>query len=211
MLADMLLTTHFMTLVLLTVWKLPLWVCAAFYIAFAPIEATFWSSTLTKVPYGAQPPASCATFSQHCMRHAEACTFGFHAFLQAECSLHVCRLSVTLPAMSAEALRARCPEWSICKPRLRARRRLVLAVPGVNQRYRHAAVVLGERPQEAVLQQHDAADGQLPAPGRHGRQPDEHDRRAAARHAQPHGRQHQARARCAAHARWDPVGVRAWS
>lgn len=52
-LADMLLTTHFMTLVLLTVWKLPLWICALFYIAFAPIEATFWSSTLTKVPYGA--------------------------------------------------------------------------------------------------------------------------------------------------------------
>ena len=52
-LADMLLTTHFMTLVLLTVWKLPLWVCAAFYIAFAPIEATFWSSTLTKIPNGA--------------------------------------------------------------------------------------------------------------------------------------------------------------
>lgn len=47
-LADMLLTTHFMTLVLLTVWKLPLWICALFYIAFAPIEATFWSSTLTK-------------------------------------------------------------------------------------------------------------------------------------------------------------------
>ena len=55
MLADMLLTTHFMTLVLLTVWKLPLWVCAAFYIAFAPIEAAFWSSTLTKIPNGAQP------------------------------------------------------------------------------------------------------------------------------------------------------------
>lgn len=52
-LADMLLTTHFMTLVMLTVWKMPLWLCAAFYIAFAPIEATFWSSTLTKVPYGA--------------------------------------------------------------------------------------------------------------------------------------------------------------
>jgi len=52
-LADMLLTTHLMTLVLLTVWKKPLWVCALFYLAFAPIEATFWSSTLTKVPYGA--------------------------------------------------------------------------------------------------------------------------------------------------------------
>jgi K+ transporter len=51
-LADMLLTTHFMTLVLLTVWKLPLWVCALFYIAFAPIEATFWSSTLIKIPNG---------------------------------------------------------------------------------------------------------------------------------------------------------------
>ena len=54
MLADMLLTTHFLTMVMLTVWKLPLWVCAAFYIAFAPIEATFWSSTLTKIPNGAQ-------------------------------------------------------------------------------------------------------------------------------------------------------------
>ncbi len=54
-LADMLLTTHLMTLVLLTVWKKPLWVCALFYLAFAPIEATFWSSTLTKVPYGAAP------------------------------------------------------------------------------------------------------------------------------------------------------------
>ncbi|KAK9819481.1 hypothetical protein WJX81_002292 [Elliptochloris bilobata] len=51
-LADMMLTTHFMTLVLLTVWKLPLWICAAFYLAFAPIEATFWSSTLTKIPNG---------------------------------------------------------------------------------------------------------------------------------------------------------------
>ena len=60
-LADMLLTTHFMTLVLLTVWKLPLWLCAAFYIAFAPIEAAFWSSTLTKIPNGAQPwlPDTC--------------------------------------------------------------------------------------------------------------------------------------------------------
>lgn len=52
-LADMLLTTHFMTLVLLTVWKVPLWVCLLFYIAFAPIEAAFWTSTLTKVPNGA--------------------------------------------------------------------------------------------------------------------------------------------------------------
>lgn len=51
-LADMLLTTHFMTLVLLTVWKMPLWVCALFYIAFAPVEATFWSSTLTKISDG---------------------------------------------------------------------------------------------------------------------------------------------------------------
>ena len=61
-LADMLLTTHFMTLVLLTVWKLPLWLCAAFYIAFAPIEAAFWSSTLTKIPNGAQSwlPHTCS-------------------------------------------------------------------------------------------------------------------------------------------------------
>ena len=67
-LADMLLTTHFMTLVLLTVWKMPLCVCALFYIAFAPIEATFWSSTLTKIPNGTLaeccPPilAECCVF-----------------------------------------------------------------------------------------------------------------------------------------------------
>ena len=55
MLADMLLTTHFMMLVMLTIWRLPLIAVVAFYFFFAPIEATYWSSTLEKIPTGAQP------------------------------------------------------------------------------------------------------------------------------------------------------------
>ena len=53
-LADMLLTTHFMTLVMLTIWRLPLVAVVAFYFFFAPIEATYWSSTLEKIPTGAE-------------------------------------------------------------------------------------------------------------------------------------------------------------
>ena len=49
----MLLTTHFMTLVMLTIWRLPLLVVVVFYLIFAPIEATYWSSTLEKIPTGA--------------------------------------------------------------------------------------------------------------------------------------------------------------
>ena len=45
-LADMLLTTHFMALVMLTIWRVPLVMVVVFYIVFAPIEATYWSSTL---------------------------------------------------------------------------------------------------------------------------------------------------------------------
>ena len=55
-LADMLITTHFMTLVMLTIWRLPLVLVVAFYFVFTPIEATYWSSTLEKVPTGAPPP-----------------------------------------------------------------------------------------------------------------------------------------------------------
>ncbi|CAK0787458.1 hypothetical protein CVIRNUC_010678 [Coccomyxa viridis] len=51
-LADMLITTHFMTLVMLTIWRLPLVLVVAFYFVFTPIEATYWSSTLEKVPTG---------------------------------------------------------------------------------------------------------------------------------------------------------------
>jgi len=56
-LADMLLTTHFLTMVMLFVWKLPVPVCLLFYILFAPVEATYWSATLGKVPTGAPRPA----------------------------------------------------------------------------------------------------------------------------------------------------------
>ena len=59
MLADMLITTHFMTLVMLTIWRLPLVLVVAFYFVFTPIEATYWSSTLEKVPTGAPHISAC--------------------------------------------------------------------------------------------------------------------------------------------------------
>lgn len=49
-LADMLLTTCFMTLVFLTVWKTNLAVPLVFFFVFIVIEASFWSATLLKVP-----------------------------------------------------------------------------------------------------------------------------------------------------------------
>jgi len=55
-LADMLLTTHFMALVMLTIWRVPLVMVVVFYIVFAPIEATYWSSTLEKIPTGMDIP-----------------------------------------------------------------------------------------------------------------------------------------------------------
>jgi K+ transporter len=51
-LADMLLTTHFMALVMMTVWKIPIILPLIFYVVFAAIEATYWSATLVKVPEG---------------------------------------------------------------------------------------------------------------------------------------------------------------
>ena len=58
MLCDMFLTTHFMTLIIVTVWRLPLLVAAAFYLFFAPIEGTYLSSAFEKIPTGALA-ASC--------------------------------------------------------------------------------------------------------------------------------------------------------
>ncbi|EIE24503.1 potassium transporter [Coccomyxa subellipsoidea C-169] len=51
-LADMFLTTHFMTLVLMTIWRLPLPLVVLWYCVFAPIEATYLSSALEKIPTG---------------------------------------------------------------------------------------------------------------------------------------------------------------
>ena len=48
----MLLTTHLMLLLFLTVWRIPLLPSIAFYLVFATIEATYLSSTATKVPTG---------------------------------------------------------------------------------------------------------------------------------------------------------------
>ena len=50
--ADMFSTTHFMVLIMLTVWRTPLWVPILFYAVFAPIEGAYLSSVLLKVPTG---------------------------------------------------------------------------------------------------------------------------------------------------------------
>ncbi|DBA68205.1 TPA: hypothetical protein ACH3X2_013822 [Trebouxia sp. C0005] len=49
---DMLLTTQFLTLVMLTVWRLPTPVAMCFHLFFSAIEATFFSACAEKVPTG---------------------------------------------------------------------------------------------------------------------------------------------------------------
>lgn len=60
MLCDMFLTTNFMTLILICVWRVPLLFAAAFYFFAAPIEGVYLSSTVQKIPTGTPnfPPAS---------------------------------------------------------------------------------------------------------------------------------------------------------
>ena len=50
---DMLLTTQFLTLVMLTVWQLPTPIAVCFHLFFSAIEATFFSACAEKVPTGA--------------------------------------------------------------------------------------------------------------------------------------------------------------
>ena len=57
-LADMFLTTHFMTLVLMTIWRLPLPLVVLWYCVFAPIEGTYLSSALEKIPTGGCMPSA---------------------------------------------------------------------------------------------------------------------------------------------------------
>ncbi|GAQ92301.1 Potassium transporter family protein [Klebsormidium nitens] len=49
---DMVLTTHFMTLVILTVWRRPLYEGLVFYFFFLLVEGSFLSSTIEKIPKG---------------------------------------------------------------------------------------------------------------------------------------------------------------
>jgi KUP system potassium uptake protein len=49
---DMLITTHFFTMVLLCVWQVPVILPIAFYLVFATLEATFLSATAEKIPTG---------------------------------------------------------------------------------------------------------------------------------------------------------------
>jgi K+ transporter len=48
----MLLTTHFMTLVILCVWRRPLYEGLLFYGTFLVVEGCYLSSTLEKIPKG---------------------------------------------------------------------------------------------------------------------------------------------------------------
>ena len=49
---DMLLTTQFLTLVMLTVWKVPTPIAVCFHLFFSAIEATYFSACAEKVPTG---------------------------------------------------------------------------------------------------------------------------------------------------------------
>lgn len=48
----MVLTTHFMALVILTVWRRPLYEGLTFYFFFLLVEGSFLSSTIEKIPKG---------------------------------------------------------------------------------------------------------------------------------------------------------------
>lgn len=66
---DMLLTTQFLALVMLTVWKLPTLVAVCFHIFFSAIEATYFSACAEKVPTGPLEPHHaplCITASDIC-------------------------------------------------------------------------------------------------------------------------------------------------
>lgn len=49
---DMLLTTQFLTLVMITVWRVPTPVALCFHLLFSAVEATFFSACAEKVPTG---------------------------------------------------------------------------------------------------------------------------------------------------------------
>ena len=59
---DMLLTTQFLTLVMITVWRVPTAIALCFHLFFSAIEATFFSACAEKVPTG-----SCASRAAFCM------------------------------------------------------------------------------------------------------------------------------------------------
>ena len=48
----MLLTTNFVTMVMLTVWNIPAAIAFTFYTVFFMIEAVYFSSVLVKIPTG---------------------------------------------------------------------------------------------------------------------------------------------------------------
>ena len=50
---------------MVTVWKLPLVLPVLFYLFFLPIEATYLSSTLTKIPKGEARPLQTQTPESH--------------------------------------------------------------------------------------------------------------------------------------------------
>ena len=49
---DMLLTAHFMALVMITVWHTNIFLSALFYFVFATIDALYFSACVEKIPSG---------------------------------------------------------------------------------------------------------------------------------------------------------------
>ena len=63
---DMLLTTQFLTLVMMTVWHTPTPIAVCFHVFFSAIEATFFSACAEKVPTGKRSRLELSTLAATC-------------------------------------------------------------------------------------------------------------------------------------------------
>ena len=66
----MLLTTQFLTLVMLTVWKVPTPIAVCFHLFFSAIEGTYFSACAEKVPTGKLEPLECNSLHQQVLIRA---------------------------------------------------------------------------------------------------------------------------------------------
>lgn len=119
---DMVLTTHFMTLLMVTVWRKHLIFPAMFYTIFAGIELTYVSSAVRKVRSSLLP------------------THGFYLILKSPAT-------IACPCSTSNCPTVQAVSHALCAG---ARRRLVLFDDGGHLCLHHAAVVLWVLAQEQV-------------------------------------------------------------
>lgn len=79
----MLLTTQFLTLVMLTVWRLPTPVAVCFHLFFSAIEATYFSACAEKVPTGQQGCLEITDAPQYLYSLCHLTTLWHHAAIPA--------------------------------------------------------------------------------------------------------------------------------